>query len=101
MRDLSVKIINLRRTYEIGMGNVLKVINKEFHRVLDEKGKFTLPQRYVLKRNAPYEIISIWTDAEDVYLTASAGSDGGIIKLSDLHMDDQADLYTYLIPILR
>ena len=99
MRDLSPKIINLRTTYEKGMGNVLKVINKEFHRVLDGNGVYNLPNPYRLKRvEGEYCISKIWTTPDEVWVEETLGQK---TELSKLHMDDQADLYTNLIHLLR
>lgn len=99
MRDLNIKIINIRRTYDIAMSNILKVAYKEFHRVLDGKGVFKLPSPFRLSSLSNEVVITkIWTSGEDVWVENSNGLQG---KLNTLHQDDQANLYTSLITILR
>lgn len=96
MKDLNIKIINIRRTYNIAMGNILKVAYKEFNRVLGGKGIFVLPTPFPLPGGN--EIVSIQVIGEEVHVETSSGLCG---LLKDLHQDVQADLYVSLIPVLR
>ena len=98
MRDLSIDLTNIRRTYDIAMGNILKKANKEFHRVLDGKGVHILEKPFKLNRS-PHVITQIWTTpGEDVWVQNMSGEE---TTLNNLHQDDQADLYVSLIHTLR